>query len=228
MSLLTRRLHGRGNSSDTRARPRLPDPIEGEFVPALIFSSGTTGKIKCLMTTQRGLEETVATFVRRFNVDHNDSFLIFLPLSHNQQRALVYAGFYYGFDLLLTTPSQAFTAFKDMRPTLCVAPPLFYEAIHNQFKDGARKLGLARRLMLALLSTLAHFMPIAVIRDRMLQACYGRIYSSLGGRIRIMWTGMAPIKRATLDFFARLRIPLYEAYGLTECSVIASNAPGSQ
>lgn len=215
------------NSPDIRARPRPPEPIEGEFVPALIFSSGTTGKIKCLMTTQRGLEETISTFVRRFNIDHNDSFLIFLPLSHNQQRALVYAGLYYGFGLFLTNASQVFTAFKEMQPTLCVAPPLFYEAIHNQFKDEVRKLGLASRLMFVLLSTLAHLMPIAGIRDRILQTCYGRIYASLGGRIRILWTGMAPIKRATIDFFARLRLPLYEAYGLTECSVIASNAPGA-
>jgi len=41
-----------------------------------------------------------------------------------------------------------------------------------------------------------------------------------------MWTGMAPIKRVTLDFFARARLPLYEAYGLTECGPIATNTPG--
>jgi long-subunit acyl-CoA synthetase (AMP-forming) len=40
-----------------------------------------------------------------------------------------------------------------------------------------------------------------------------------------MWTGMAPIKRSTLDFFASARIPLYEAYGLSECGVISSNTP---
>jgi acyl carrier protein len=40
-----------------------------------------------------------------------------------------------------------------------------------------------------------------------------------------MWTGMAPIKNTTLDFFRRLRLPLYEAYGLTECGAITTNTP---
>ena len=34
---------------------------------------------------------------------------------------------------------------------------------------------------------------------------------------------MAPIKRSTLEFFAQLHLPLYEAYGLTECGAITTN-----
>jgi long-subunit acyl-CoA synthetase (AMP-forming) len=40
-----------------------------------------------------------------------------------------------------------------------------------------------------------------------------------------MWTGMAPIKRSTLEFFARARLPLYEVYGLSESGVITGNTP---
>jgi long-chain acyl-CoA synthetase len=47
----------------------------------------------------------------------------------------------------------------------------------------------------------------------------------LGGRIRFLITGMAPIRRATLDRFWAEGVPLLEAYGLTECGMMAWNTP---
>jgi acyl transferase domain-containing protein/long-subunit acyl-CoA synthetase (AMP-forming)/acyl carrier protein len=192
---------------------------------SLTFSSGTAGRIKCLVTNETGAEETIASFYSLFDFRSDDSFLVFLPLSSFQQRLMVYAGFYYGFNLLLVNPSQVMKAFKDLKPTLCLAPPLLYESIHTQFKNAVRNLGPAQRLTLSSLSKLGGRVPSKVLRKRIFEFCYGKIYASLGGRIRIMWTGMAPIKRSTLDFFARLRLPLYEAYGLTECGAIATNTP---
>lgn len=214
------------NPPGIKVREAVQQPIDGEFVPALIFSSGTSGKIKCLITSKRGIESTIDSFVTHFDIDGNDSFLVFLPLSHNQQRAIVYAGLFHGFDLLLVNPSQVFSALKDMRPTLFVAPPLFYETIHNRFNEAVAKLGLIKSFIFRASNALAEHIPGIYIKQKLLQESYGRIYSDLGGRIRIMWTGMAPIKRSTLTFFSRLNLPLCEAYGLTECSIITSNSPG--
>jgi long-subunit acyl-CoA synthetase (AMP-forming) len=198
---------------------------DDEFVPSYTFSSGTSGKIKCLITSRRGAEETIASFYRAFDINSADSFLVFLPLSSFQQRLMLYAGFYYGFDLLLVSPSQVFAAFKELKPTLCLAPPLLYETVHSQFNKAVRGLPFTKRTMLSVFGGLAQVVPAAAVRDKLLGLCYGKIYESLGGRIRIMWTGMAPIKRSTLDFFARMRLPVYEAYGLTECGAITSNTP---
>ena len=41
-----------------------------------------------------------------------------------------------------------------------------------------------------------------------------------------MVTGMAHIKRATLEFFHGVGLALYEAYGLTECGIVCGNRPG--
>lgn len=46
---------------------------------------------------------------------------------------------------------------------------------------------------------------------------------SLGGRVRLAITGMAPIRRATLDAFRDAGINLLEVYGMTECGLIAWN-----
>ena len=203
-----------------RSRPR-----EEESVFSLTFSSGTAGRIKCLVTSQRGAEDTIASFYRLFDFRSEDSFLVFLPLSSFQQRLMVYAGFYYGFNLLLVNPTQALKAFAELKPTLVLAPPLLYESIHKKFKNAVRNLSFAKRALLRVAGGLGAAIPVAPIRERLLNICYGKIYESLGGRIRLMWTGMAPIKRSTLEFFTQLCLPLYEAYGLTECGAITTNTP---
>jgi amino acid adenylation domain-containing protein len=203
---------------------RIDQPTE-DRVLSLTFSSGTSGKIKCLIVSREGTESTVSKFVTPFNIGHDDSLIVFLPLSSFQQRMMLYAAFHYRFDLILVKPSQLFTAFKELKPTLCLAPPLLYETIHNQFTNAVRDLAPARRLMLKSLRTIATYVPLSSIRNKLLETCYGRIYASLGGRIRIMWTGMAPIKRSTLEFFESIQIPLYEAYGLTEIGGICANTP---
>ncbi len=48
---------------------------------------------------------------------------------------------------------------------------------------------------------------------------------AFGGQIRLMLTGMAPIKRSSLDFYARSNMPLFEAYGLAETGVLTWNTP---
>ncbi|HEV7860471.1 MAG TPA: beta-ketoacyl synthase N-terminal-like domain-containing protein, partial [Pyrinomonadaceae bacterium] len=211
------------NPPETSARLYPSTVDDEESALSLTFSSGTSGKIKCLLADQRGAEETIANFYRLFDFKHEDRFLVFLPLSSFQQRLMVYAGFYYGFDILLVNPPQVFTAFKDLKPTLCLAPPLLYETIHAQFKKTVRGLGPAKRIVLGSLVPLGNAIPLAPLRERLLGICYGKIYAALGGQMRLMWTGMAPIKRATLDFFAGMRLPLYEAYGLTECGAITTN-----
>lgn len=213
------------NTSGVEIRRHAPATKDEAPIFSLTFSSGTAGRIKCLITNQRGAEETITNFYGLFDFRSDDSFLVFLPLSSFQQRLMVYAGFYYGFNLLVVNPTQALKAFKELKPTLVLAPPLLYESIHTQFKNAVRNLSFAKRTMLGTISGVGKAIPLPVLRKRLLKICYGKIYESLGGRIRIMWTGMAPIKRSTLDLFAHMRLPLYEAYGLTECGAITTNTP---
>ena len=183
----------REDPSDVEIRRHALATTDEEPIFSLTFSSGTAGRIKGLITNERGAEDTIENFYRLFDFRSDDSFLVFLPLSSFQQRLMVYAGFYYGFDLLLVTPTQALKAFKDLKPTLVLAPPLLYESIHTQFKNAVRNLPPAKRAMLRGLS-LGSSVPLGPVRKRLLKLTYGKIYESLGGRIRIMWTGMAPIK----------------------------------
>lgn len=52
-----------------------------------------------------------------------------------------------------------------------------------------------------------------------------RLRAAFGGDTRFLITGMAPIRRKVLDAYWRAGLSLLEAYGMTECGMIAWNTP---
>jgi long-chain acyl-CoA synthetase len=190
--------------------------------PSLIFSSGTSGRIKGLRVSKKGAEATINAFTSRIQPKKDDCLLMFLPISNYQQRMMCYAAMWFGFDLILTDPQRLFRALKELRPTLFVAPPLLYETVEGKlynlpkWKKRAAEIG----------GRIIEKIPVPELREKAARKLYGEIYEALGGRMRFMLTGMAPIKRSTLELFARMQLPLFETYGLTECGPVALNVPG--
>lgn len=173
---------------------------------SLVFSSGTTGKTKGLIISAAGTEKLLDLYADAFGVVDGDRLLTFLPFANYQQRMAYYFCLYHGIDFVYVPFTRLFAGLKKYQPTYIIAPPVFYESLQNMAQsvaapgpDGAAPA----------------------------QADIGaRVAALLGGRIRYMITGMAPIKRQTLDFFWRHGISLYEAFGITEAGMVAWNKPG--
>ncbi len=200
-----------------------PLEVDPDFeCPSLIFSSGTSGRIKGLRVSRRGAESTINAFTSRIEPRPDDCLLMFLPISNYQQRMMCYAAFWFGFDLILTDPQRLFRALKELHPTLFVGPPLLYETIEGKLYN----LPKWKKLAAEYGGRLIEKIPSADLRKKAAQKLYGEIYEALGGRMRFMITGMAPIKRSTLQLFARMQLPLFETYGLTESGPVALNVPG--
>ncbi|WKB53466.1 AMP-binding protein [Eleftheria terrae] len=180
-----------------RVSPR-PQP-HAPGTHSLVFSSGTTGKTKGLIISRAGTEKLVTLYADAFGVRDGERCLTFLPFANYQQRMVYYFCLYYGVDFVYLPFPQLFAGLRKQRPTFMIAPPVFYETLQN--------LALAVR-------------PAAGMTTA------DRLAELLGGRIRYMITGMAPIKRATLDFFWRHGVLLYEAFGITEAGMVAWNKPG--
>jgi long-subunit acyl-CoA synthetase (AMP-forming) len=191
--------------------------------PWHIFSSGSAGGLKGLVVNRKGVEAWVDAFTQAVAPRSDDRLLIFLPLSNFQQRPMYYAALWYGFDLIVTEPARLFLTLKDLKPTMLVAPPALFEAFETRFynlpkwkRAAARAGGVAARLL-----------PARAARERAAQLVFKQAHEALGGRMRLMITGMAPIKRATLDLFGLMQLPLFETYGLVECGSVALNVPGA-
>ncbi len=168
--------------------------IDDADVHGLVYSSGTSGRLKGLVISRSGSEPVVDRFQEHFSRTADDLQLIFLPLANYQQRLSVYGCLWTGADIVFVPFPQAFGAMRTERPTYLIAPPLFYDAALERWAETGDGQSLG---------------------------------DWLGGRIRFMITGMAPIRRATLDAFWAADIQLFEAYGMTECGIIAWNTPAA-
>ncbi|WP_158623447.1 AMP-binding protein [Corallococcus sp. CA053C] len=199
------------------------DAADAAERPWRIFSSGSSAGLKGLVMSKRGIEASVAAFAEAVVPRADDCLLLFLPISNFQQRLMYYAALWYGFDLIVTDPNRLFRALKELRPTILIAPPTLYEAVETRFHNLPRGARLAATAGAALASVL----PVQAAREKLARLIFKQVYEMLGGRMRLMVTGMAPIKRSTLNLFARMQLPLFETYGLIESGSVSLNLPGA-
>ncbi len=201
----------------------VPRPEEGGEEFSWVFSSGSTGRVKCMSASRRGTERFISRLPSITDPRRDDITLLFLPFSHYQQRVAVYGSILLGTNVGVASPKLLFTALQEVRPTLLLAPPLFYEVIRRRLEDAPGLKGKAARAMIRALER----MPEGPARATLQRVCSKPIRDALGGRVRHLLTGMAPIQRSTLRLFQTLGLPLFEGYGLTEYGLIACNTPGA-
>jgi long-subunit acyl-CoA synthetase (AMP-forming) len=213
-----------GETPEARAVDRGLPAADWEFENVgLVFSSGSSGRLKGLKLNRLGIEASVDAFTKLADPRPDDCLLLFLPISNFQQRLMYYSALWYGFDLIVTDPTRLFRALKDLHPTILIAPPMLYEAFETRFSN----LPGWKQWMARVLGNIARALPAKTLRERLARTVFKDAYEALGGRMRFMVTGMAPIKRSTLDLLNLMQLPLFETYGITEFGGVALNVPGA-
>lgn len=187
---------------------------------ALVFSSGTSGKLKCLAISQSGIEDIIQGFETLLHFKSDDSIIAFLSLSVFQQRWMLYSAICFKFDFVLVDQWQLFKALEEVKPSIIGAPPLFYESIQNQFEAKST----TEKFIKSSLSKLVAQLPMKLALN-LKRKLFKEIYTMMGGRFRIMLIGAAPPKLSTLEFFNMVGLPLFEGYGMTETGYISMNTP---
>jgi long-chain acyl-CoA synthetase len=225
----------------------LPEALEGEppLAPAsnetasIVYTSGTTGPPKGVMLSHRNILENSYGGLQCNDIYHGDTFLSFLPLSHMLERT----GGYY-----LPMMAGATVAFArsipelgedllTIKPTVLVAVPRIFERIHGGIIS---KLASKSKLLNALFHQAIEVgwngflydqgrapWNISLLARPLLDALIARkVRDKLGGRLRVIITGGAPLSAEISKFLIGLGLPLYQGYGLTETSpIISVNRP---
>lgn len=190
---------------------------------SLVFSSGTSGKIKCLPISRRGTEAWIEAYGQHYAFKTDDRILVVLPLSNYQQRVMVYTGMHYRFEVILADPARLLRALKELHPTIVIGPPLFYEILENRF----RALPPRQRRLLEIAGAIIAKLPFAALRARLRRRIFKPFHDAYGGAARLLLSGAAPNRHSTLELFERLGLPLFQVYGLTETGVVSWNLPGA-
>jgi long-chain acyl-CoA synthetase len=218
-----------------RARARL---AHGEDVATLIYTSGTTGRPKGVILTHENLAGMVAATLQHgsLSVRPGDVVLSVLPLAHSLERAASHFFISCGATVLYATSMQTVAQeLKLVRPHHLVAVPRLFEKAYNAVVGTRGPRGRiarwAARVAYAVARRATRGRPVPpllrawrVVADRLV---YRVLRERMGGRIRTIICGGAPLERHIAGLFLTAGIPIHEGYGLTETSpVISANRPG--
>ena len=239
-ALAEARAHGDGCLGRT---PRLVEDRMRAVRPAdlasVIYTSGTTGEPKGVMLTHANFCANVDACLAIIPFTADDVAMSLLPLSHIFERTLVYMYLAAGAQVVyVDAPERALPQMVEVRPTVFATVPRVLEKVHDRIRDTVRSSSSLRRALfdgaldagrerlrcrlegrrlgagLALRSRIA---------DRLV---FAAVHARLGGRIRFVISGGAPLPREVGEFFLAAGITVLEGYGLTEASpVVSVNTP---
>jgi long-subunit acyl-CoA synthetase (AMP-forming) len=209
---------------DERIASQSPDELA-----TLIYTSGTTGPPKAVMISHNNITWTAQAVSEAIHSRPGDQLLSYLPLSHVAEQIVSVHGpmafggtvnFAESLDLLGDN-------LREVRPHFFLGVPRVWEKIQAKMEAaGAQNSPLKKKIAAwarkkglqggyaeqngqgkPFLYGLANKLVFSKVRDK------------LGlDRSRMQITAAAPISKSTLDFFLSLGIPIYEVYGMSECS----------
>jgi long-subunit acyl-CoA synthetase (AMP-forming) len=216
-------LDGDNGAVRALARPPAADPDLADQL-SLVFSSGSAGGLKGLVVSRKGLNATLPPITEAIDAHRSDRLLLFMPMSNFQQRTMYYAALWVGFDIIITDFTQLFNAMRALRPTMLIAPPVLYQMIHAEFERRPRR----QRYLWPLLGRLVSAVPGDALRLALARRLLKPFHDQFGGHMRLLITGMAPIRQNIGAFFRAMQLPLCESYGMMEAGSLTFRPPRSR
>ncbi len=224
---------------------RLMADVDGDEVMTLIYTSGTTGPPKGAMITHRNVEFAVANvlndprrFTRGSSEGVKDEKLTYLPLCHVAERlfsswSMAYNGPILNFAESIETVQ---VNLREVQPTIFFAVPRIWERIHAgvliRLQDASRLKRLNSAFGLRLATYIGRkrvendgdFTVLAKMAYWIGNPLFFRALRQRVGlrHCRYASSGAAPIAPEVLEFFMGLGIPVYELYGMTENTALAT------
>lgn len=187
------------------------DPSETS--PAsFIYTSGTTGRQKGAILSHQNFMANVESIVKAIDIRRSDNFMLVLPLHHSFAFTCnLLVPLYVCCEVSLVENLKSIKAnMSDCSPTVLLAVPLLLEKMLARVMEGINASTPAK---------LMYSIGLAKVVGR-------KIHKSLGGSLRIIVSGGAPISPATLEAWNRLGILVVEGYGITETApVLTVNRP---
>ena len=212
--------------------------IEPDDTACLIYTSGTGGIPKGVMTTHRNIIANCHGAHRVLEqLELGDEvFLSFLPLSHSYEHT---AGEMFpisiGAQIYFAEGAETLAAnMLEARPTIMTAVPRLYETLHQRIRLGVeRKGGLSQKMFEQAVAIGRKRLGAERTRlgERLVDPLLDRTVRSkvrvrFGGRLKAMVSGGAPLNPEIGRFFLALGVTVLQGYGQTEAGpVITCNLP---
>ena len=205
--------------------------VTADDLSVLIYTSGTTGPPKGAMLTHKNVTWMSEAISRDNKVYDTDEVLSFLPLCHIFERLFsVFAHIKHAYTVNFIESLDTVTDnMREISPTVGYAVPRIWEkylsAVYIKMSDATwfKRLifGLALKIGKKRASLQMNFKPVpfflAFLYNLAYLAVFRKLKERLGfERLRVAYSGAAPIAPDVLHFFQSIGVNLIEGYGQTE------------
>ncbi|TDI23082.1 MAG: long-chain fatty acid--CoA ligase [Acidobacteria bacterium] len=212
--------------------------IDADALATIIYTSGTTGHPKGVMLSHHNLVANMVDVDQVIDITDDDTALSFLPLSHAFERLVVYLYLYKGATIAFGEAIE--TLGRDMqqvRPTIMTGVPRVYEKLRARIIGAVAEAPRVRQGLFAWAVGVGHAAARARLAGRepglLTRAQEGvadrlvlsKIRARMGGRLRFVVSGSAPLSREVAEFLYAVGLPVVEGYGLTETSPVLTTTP---
>jgi long-chain acyl-CoA synthetase len=222
-----------------RDRPKASLQPKSSDVCGFIYTSGTTGNPKGVLLTHANITSNINAVHQIFPMAQDDVSLSFLPWAHSfGQTCELHCLLSYGASMgLAESVSTIIDNLAEVRPTLLFSVP----RIFNRIYDGVNKrMNEAGGLKLKLFNKMLEVAKTKKNLEAMGKSSFltnlqfkvldkvvaSKVRARFGGRLKYAFSGGAALSKEVGEFIDNLGITVYEGYGLTETSPVATaNSP---
>jgi len=216
-------------------------PVADPGLATIIYTSGTTGFPKGVMLSHRNMLSNVHDAPQVLPLGADDVSLSFLPLSHGFERTTgLYTPLSVGGSIAYGGGTVSLLRdLAEVRPTLLCCVPRVLELVYRRVLGERESAGFAKRQLLDWALALGKSVGTRRVEERAIpplhrlqlqlidRIVFQKLRHTLGGRIRFLVSGGAPLNAEIARFFYGIGVTVYEGYGLTEAGpVISCNRPG--
>jgi long-chain acyl-CoA synthetase len=205
--------------------------VTPDDLSVLIYTSGTTGPPKGAMLTHKNVMWMGETIAKDNPVYDKDEVMSFLPLCHIFERLFsVFGQITYGYTVNFIENLDTVTDnMREVSPTVGYAVPRIWEkylsAVYIRMSDAtwfkkaafsiALKIGRKRATLMMNFKKIPFYLK--VLYQLAYIAVFQKLKERLGfDRLRVAYSGAAPISPDVLLFFQSIGVNLIEGYGQTE------------
>lgn len=207
----------------------IAETVDSSDLVTLIYTSGTTGKPKGVMLTHQNIHHVIECTGAILHLEKNEKVLSFLPFCHIFERAVIYAYLNKGVSVYCTGTDNLGGESGDLatvKPHFFTTVPRLLEKVYEKiYNKGLDLTGLKKKLFfwaLSLTDDYEHGKTYSgmdaykrKIADKLI---FSKWRDALGGNLKGLVTGAAPMPAKIARVFSAAGIPVMEGYGLTETS----------
>ena len=191
--------------------------IDSHSMSILLFTSGTTSKSKAVMLAQYGIAVNVYNMQLVEDITDKDVNIAFLPFHHIFGSTCMIVMLACGVKTVFTDGLRYIQKnLKEYKVTLFVGVPLLVDKMYDNIEKEIAKQNKTKIIEIA--KVLSNFLLKLHIDVR--RKMFKQVIDGLGGEMRFVISGGAPLDKRTEKGFNDLGIKMVQGYGLTETSPV--------